>query len=136
MYRKIKPTTSSSTADTLVLLLPAQTRPASATGCPDPQALSTLLRASDTTLAPEQAHTLIHAKGKPARTLVIGLGEKNKITAQTLRLAAAKALRLLDAAKASSASIQTLGLPRKLDSDTVGRAIADGVSLANFTFNT
>ena len=136
MYPTIKTATESTPTDALVLLLPAGTKPAACPQYPDPQALAALLKATDSSLAVEEAHTLVHAKGKPARTIVVGLGEKKQITAQTLRRGAAKALRLLNAAKLGSATVKTVGLPAKLDDESVGRAIADGVSLANFTFDT
>lgn len=135
MYRTIK-STSSSTAQALVLLLPAGTKPATCPATPDPQALAAMLRAADTTLAAEQTRTIVHAKGTPGRTVIIGLGDKRNISAKTLRQAAAKALRMLHAAKLGSATIQAVGLPAKLDDDTVGQAIAEGMGLANFTFDT
>ena len=137
MYRSIKaaPGSSPASADALVLLMPAGTRPADAPACPDPEALARLLKQADFTLKPEQARTLYHAKGKPSRTLVIGLGERAKITADTLRRAGARAARALDAAKIGSAEVQTIKLPAELDAHTVGRSLADGMTLANFHFD-
>lgn len=137
MYRSIKlaPASSSIKCDAAVLLLPSKIEPGAIPDCPDPAALADLLRQSDSTLAPEWTRTLYHAKGtKPGRTLVVGLGDKAKITAQTLRKAAAKALRELDAAKINAASITPVGLPETLDDETIGQALADGMSLANFSF--
>lgn len=134
MYRSIKAATASARPQAHVLLLPAKTKAQDVPACPDPQALEQLLNQADTSLAPEWTRTLYHSES--SRTLVIGLGEADKIDADTIRRAAAKALRELNSAKLTSASIQTVGLPDTLDHHKIGRAIADGLSLANFTFDT
>ena len=136
MYRSIKPATApTSAADALVLLMPAGTKADAADRCPEPAALAALLKQADTALSPEETRTLVHAKGKTGRTLVVGLGDKAKVSAESIRRAAAAALRQLNAGKLGSAHIQALNLPAGLDAHTVGRAIADGLSLANFNFN-
>ena len=134
MYRKIKPAAASSpSADALVLLLPAKAKPTTAT--PDPEALSALLKQAEVTLEPGQTRTLYHAgRGKPGRTLLVGLGDVNMVTADTVRRAAAGALRELFAAKLTSARIVVEGLGKALDADQLGRAIGDGLALANFNF--
>ena len=134
MYRSIKAATASARPQAHVLLLPAKTKAQDVPACPDPQALEQLLNQADTSLAPEWTRTLYHSES--SRTLVVGLGEADKIDADTIRRAAAKALRELNSAKLTSASIQTVGLPDTLDHHKIGRAIADGLSLANFTFDT
>ena len=135
MYRSIKPATAAA-ADALVLLLPAGTPADAAPKCPEPQALATLLQQPDTTLGPEETRPLYHAKARPARTLVVGLGEKNSVTAESIRRAAAAAIRQLSAGKVASARFAAANLPDALDAHALGRAIADGLSLANFNFNT
>ncbi|MEO0474477.1 MAG: leucyl aminopeptidase family protein [Planctomycetota bacterium] len=136
MYRSIKAAPASAKPQAVVLLLPAKTKAADASGCPDPAALDGLLKQSDCSLAPEWTRTLYHSTGPVKRTLLVGLGESGKITADTLRKASAKALRELNNAKITSASIQAVGLPESLDAPSVGHAIADGMTLANFTFDT
>jgi len=135
MYRKIKPAPASTkSADALVLLLPAKAKPTAAV--PDADALATLLKQADVTLEPGQSRTLYSAgRGKPSRTLVIGLGDAKKVTADTVRRAAAGALRELFAAKLTSVSIVVDGLGKSLSADQLGRAIGDGLVLANFTFD-
>jgi len=133
MYRSIK--AGSAKPQAAVLLLPAKTRPADVPDCPAPDALADLLKQPDSELAPEWTRTLYHPSHPIKRTIVVGLGEQEKITADTLRVAAAKALRELDAAKITSASFTSVGLPVDLDGASVGHAIADGLSLANFAFD-
>lgn len=133
MYRSIKAATASTRPQALVLLLPAKTK-ALPTGLAS-DAVTDLLKQADTSLAPEWTRTLYHSDGPTKRTLVIGLGESDKIDADTIRNAAAKALRELNNAKITTASIHTVGLPESLDAPSVGHAIADGLSLANFTFD-
>lgn len=133
MYRSIKASAAATTPQATVLLLPANTKTVNLPDCPDNEALAHLLKQTDASLAPEWARTLYH--GDTKRTLIVGLGDVDKITADTLRNAAAKALRELDSAKITSASVQAVGLPESLDDHATGRAIADGLSLANFTFD-
>lgn len=133
MYRSIKAAAASTTPQATVLLLSAKTAATDLPDCPDNEALAQLLKQADASLAPEWTRTLYHGT---KRTIVVGLGESDKITANTLRNTAAKALRELNSAKITSASIQAVGLPIELDVATVGHAIADGLSLANFTFDT
>jgi len=135
MYRSIQTASKSAKPDASVLLMPAGTKASAAKTCVEPERLANLLSQPSTTLALEEAHSLDHLKGSPARTLIIGLGDKAKLTADSIRQAAAKALRLLDAGKVSVASIDAVDLPASLTDHAVGRAIADGLSLANFTFN-
>ncbi|MEM9346842.1 MAG: leucyl aminopeptidase family protein [Planctomycetota bacterium] len=135
MYRSIKAATVSARLQACVLLLPAKTKPADVPDCPDPDALADLLGLSDCGLAPEWTRTLYHPDAAVGRTLVVGLGEAHQVTADTLRKAAAKALRELDQAKLTSAGLHAVGLPDSLDDHTIGRALADGMSLANFTFD-
>jgi leucyl aminopeptidase len=136
MYRSIKlAPASTSAADALVLLMPAGTKDAADQPCPEPDALAARLAQPDAALKPEETHTLIHATGKPGRTLVVGLGEATSITADTLRRAAATALRQLEPAKLKSAALHAVGLPDELSPYTFGRAIADGLTLANFNFD-
>jgi leucyl aminopeptidase len=133
MYRSIK--AGATKPQAAVLLLPAKTKAKDVPSSPDPEALAGLLKQPDCELAAEWTRTLYHSSGPTQRTLVVGLGEAAKITADTIRIAAAKALRELDSAKITAASITTVGLPIDLDDATVGHAIADGLSLANFTFD-
>ncbi|MGB0768903.1 MAG: leucyl aminopeptidase family protein, partial [Phycisphaeraceae bacterium] len=102
---------------------------------PAPDALATLLNQSDCSLDAEWTRTLYHPDRKPGRTIVVGLGDKDKLGTDTLRRAAAKALRELDSAKLTAATIQAVDLPESIDDATVGRVIAEGISLANFTFD-
>lgn len=134
MYRSIK--AASAKPQAAVLLLPAKTKASDLPECPDPELLAGLLKQADCSLAPEWTRTLYHDDKPIKRTLVVGLGEASKITANTLRVAAAKALRELNSAKITSASITAGGLPIDLDDASVGHAIADGLSLANFHFDT
>ena len=136
MYRSIKAAPASAKPQAVVLLLPAKTKAKDLPDCPDAGALGELLKQSDCTLEPEWTRTLYHGVGPVKRTLVVGLGDADKITADTLRKASAKALRELNNAKLTSASIQAVGLPESLDAPSVGHAIADGMTLANFTFDT
>ncbi len=135
MYRSIKAASASAKPQAAVLLLPAGTKAADVAHCPDAPALEELLKQPDCELSPEWTRTLYHSDAPAKRTIVVGLGETGKIDATTLRLAAAKALRELDAGKLTSASVHAVGLPESLDGPTIGRAIADGMSLANFTFD-
>ncbi|MFN3166019.1 MAG: leucyl aminopeptidase family protein [Phycisphaeraceae bacterium] len=136
MYRSIKlAPTSAPAADALVLLCPAGTKADAEGRCPEPDALAALLKQADTALKPEETRTLIHAKARPGRTLVVGLGDKKAVTADTLRRAAAAALRQLEPAKIRSAAIHAVDLPDELGAHAVGRALADGLTLANFNFN-
>ena len=66
MYRSIKaaPGSSPASADALVLLMPAGTRPADAPACPDPDALARLLKQADFTLKPEQAPHALPRQGQ------------------------------------------------------------------------
>ena len=136
MYRSIKAAPATAKPQAVVLLLPKGTKLADAPDSPSPDALAALLNQPDSTLAAEWTRTLYHPAQRVGRTLVIGLGEADKLTADTLRKAAAKALRELNSAKITTASIHTAGLPIDLDDASVGHAIADGLSLANFTFDT
>lgn len=137
MYRKLKPASASSaSAQALVLLLPAKAQPTAQS--PDPAALSGLLKQADVTLEPGQTRTLYHAASagsKTTRTLVVGLGEAGKVTADNVRKAAAGALRELFAAKIESASFVVDGLGEALSAQQLGRAIGDGLVQANFTFD-
>ena len=131
MYRSIKAAPASAKPQAAVLLLPAGTK-----SLPDGLAsdyTSNILEQSDTSLALEWTRTLY--TGDSRRAIIVGIGDANKITADTLRQASAKALRELDKAKITTASIHTFGLPESLDDPSVGHAIADGLSLANFTFD-
>lgn len=135
MYRKIKPAPASAKAvDALVLLLPAKAAPPAEV--PDAEALASLLKQADVTLEPGQTRTLYHAgRSRPGRTILVGLGEAEKVTADTVRKAAAGALRELFAAKLGSVSIVVAGLGEALGADQLGRAIGDGLVLANFSFD-
>ena len=139
MYRRLKPATASTKPDAVAVFLTAKAKAApSAAGLPDADAVKSLLSRPGTSLDAGKVHTLYHAKpgkGKPAMTLVVGLGEKSKLTADALRLAAAATLRALDAGKASAVKIVTEPLASKLAGETAGNALADGMSLANFTFD-
>ncbi|MFK7788296.1 MAG: M17 family metallopeptidase [Phycisphaeraceae bacterium] len=136
MYRSIKAAPASAKLQAAVLLLPAKTQAQAVTGCPDAKALEQLLKQDDCGLAPEWTRTLYHSDASVPRTIVVGLGEAEKVTAETIRSAAAKALRELNNAKLTTASVQAAGLPEGLDAETVGQAIAEGMASANFTFDT
>ncbi|MEM1353365.1 MAG: leucyl aminopeptidase [Planctomycetota bacterium] len=135
MYRKIKPApVTSKPTDALVLLMPAKAEPTAAV--PDPLALASLLGQADVTLSPGQTRTLYHTgRSRPGRTLVVGLGEAEKVTADTIRRAAAGALRELFTAKLTSASFMVEGLGESMAGAQLGRAIGDGLALANFGFD-
>jgi len=140
MYRRIKPATASTTPDAVAVFLTAKAKapPAGGGGLPDADAVKRLLAGAGGSLEAGKVHTLYHGKpgkGKEGVTLVVGLGEKQKLTADALRLAAAAALRALDTAKAKAVKIVTEKLPSKLAGEAAGNAIADGLTLANFTFD-
>jgi len=131
MYRSIKPTAASTKTQAAVLFLPAGTKSLPPGLASD--YTSNILDQPDTSLALEWTRTLY--SGENRRVIIVGIGDTNKVTADTLRQASAKALRELDKAKLTTASIHIFGLNDSLGADTVGRAIADGMSLANFTFD-
>ncbi|XAM01696.1 leucyl aminopeptidase family protein [Phycisphaeraceae bacterium D3-23] len=138
MYRRIKPAAASTTTNAVAVLLTAKTKTPPA-GLPDPDAVKALLGRSSASLEAGKVHVLHHGKpggkGKPAMTLVVGLGDSAKLDADTLRLAGAAALRALDGEKAASVRVVSDKLPAKLAGETLGNALADGMSLANFTFD-
>ena len=136
MYRRIKAAASGTPKpEAVALFLPAGTKSPPA-GLPDAAAVKALLRRPGTSLEPGQVHTLYHDQAKPSMSLVVGLGNKTKLDADTLRLAAAAALRGLEKAKAGSVQIVCPGLPGRLAGEAAGSALADGMSAANFTFDT
>ncbi len=72
----------------------------------------------------------------PAGTqhLLLGLGKKDDLDPQTLRLIGARLIKCLDRLTAKSARLLiTEAIDRKkIDHETAGRAIAEGMALANF----
>ena len=135
MYQSIKAAPASAKPQAVVLLLPAKAKAKDVLDCPDAEALGELLKQGDCSLEPEWTRTLYHSTGPAKRTLVVGLGDADQITADTIRRASAKALRELNSAKLTAASVQIAGVPESLDAPSVGHAIADGMTLANFTFD-
>lgn len=73
----------------------------------------------------------------PERVYVIGLGDREKFTAEVLRAGVGRLVRAANAAKVTRLRI-VLGdvLHGLLDAEQVGHAIADGLGLAGFTFET
>lgn len=135
MYRRIKPATAGSAKpEAVAVFLTAKTKTPPA-GLPHADDVKQLLARATTSLEAGKVHPLYHGKAKPGLTLVVGLGDKTKLDADTLRLAGAAALRALDSAKAKSVKLVTDALPAKLADDTAGNAFADGMTLANFTFD-
>ncbi|MEM9415504.1 MAG: leucyl aminopeptidase family protein [Planctomycetota bacterium] len=134
MYRRIKPAASTAKPDAVAVLLTAKTKTLPA-GLPDADAVKALLARPSTSLDAGKVHILYHGKQKPALTLVVGLGDAGKVDADSLRLAGAAVLRTLHSEKVSAAKVVAGKLPAKLAGETVGNALADGMSLANFTFD-
>ncbi|HVP72935.1 MAG TPA: M17 family peptidase N-terminal domain-containing protein, partial [Phycisphaerales bacterium] len=69
--------------------------------------------------------------------IVLGLGKKDEFTADALRTAAARLIRRLDriAPKSTHLLIADTIPARRLDSESAGRALAEGLALANWRFN-
>jgi leucyl aminopeptidase len=135
MYQAIKAAPASTKPQAVVLLLPKGTKLADTPDGPAPDALASLLNQDDTGLACEWTRTLYHPDESAKRTIVVGLGDAEKITPETIRKASAKALRELDSAKLTSAAVKTANLPDALDAEALGQAVAEGMAQANFTFD-
>ncbi len=72
-----------------------------------------------------------------AEHLVLGLGKKSDLTADTLRIAAARLIKKLDrlAPKAVHLLIADSIPAKRIDLDAAGRAFAEGMGLANWRFD-
>ncbi len=82
------------------------------------------------------AVTTLYPAGKSRRIYVLGLGPRAKFSAETVRIAAAKALRAAFAAKLTRLTLDLLpGLEGQLNSNHAGRAVGDGLAIANFEFD-
>jgi leucyl aminopeptidase len=89
------------------------------------------------------ALTCLYPESGPKHLFVLGLGKSGKLKPDKLRTAAAKLLHAADSAQIKNLTLLTMpgiesGLKAKkasLDADAVGRALADGLMLANFTFD-
>jgi len=133
MYKSLKSSAAQSKPQAVFVLLPAGTKTPPA-GVPDAAALKALLRQAGTTLELGETHTLYGSGPKAQRSVVVGLGAKPAINADKLRRAGAAALRTLFRAKATSASVIVSTKDAGLDNATIGRSLADGMSMANFKF--
>ncbi len=69
-------------------------------------------------------------------TLVVGLGKREGVTAQTMRVAGAKALKALDRMRASAAAIDfdEGALAKDADRLALGQAFGDGAGMANWQY--
>lgn len=75
-------------------------------------------------------------RSKSVRLYVLGLGDRKGSVASALRIASAKLLRKAGEAKVSQLKLVLMaGLNGRLDAEDAGRAVADGLSTANFEFN-
>ncbi len=82
--------------------------------------------------------TLVHSLGKLAapRLMLAGLGKPEKVTADTVRNAAAEAMRRLRASGARSVAFAApAGGPGALDAATAAQAIAEGAVLGLYRFD-
>ena len=75
--------------------------------------------------------------GARDRLFVLGLGKPKGAVAEAMRIGMAKLFRAAQAAGVTRLSLRLVaGLAGCLDAESAGRAVADGLSIANFTFDT
>jgi len=80
---------------------------------------------------------LVHSLGKISakKILLLGLGKKENLKADTIRRLGAKAVKEAEKTKASTVSIMPIGLDRDIDPEVVGQCIMEGIMLALYKFN-
>lgn len=80
--------------------------------------------------------TLYGADDPNQRIFVLGLGDRERFNAETLRIGVARLARAAFAAKIERLELQLLvGLEGRLDPDPAGRAIGDALAIANFDYD-
>lgn len=80
--------------------------------------------------------TPLYPSQGPDRAWVVGLGKPTAMESNTLRLAGAKIIRAVRAAKLDRVHIVLDGLGDKVSGEDAARAISDGMALASFRFET
>ena len=81
------------------------------------------------------AITTVYSTDQKSRVLVVGLGSKDKFQNGTLRIAGSKIAK--EAAKSELTKIHlevAAGLGKVISADEASRALAEGMSLGNFSF--
>lgn len=81
---------------------------------------------------------IVYADGKiaPARVLLVGLGERKKLTADCIRKAAAIAANKAVTLKAASMTVAlNQQLPSKLTAETIGQAITEGLYFGSYRYD-
>jgi len=81
---------------------------------------------------------ILYTDGKiaPARVLLIGLGERKKLTSDCIRKAASVAANKAVALKASSLTVSLNSqLPAKLKAETIGQAITEGLYFGSYRYD-
>ncbi|MCX5661566.1 MAG: leucyl aminopeptidase [Planctomycetota bacterium] len=88
-------------------------------------------RGSVSVLYPDQSGA---AKGFE-RLFVLGVGDVDKFTLEGVRIAAAKLLRAAWTSKVTSVRLDVAAIAGDADLEAVGRALGDGLAIANFEFD-
>ena len=100
--------------------------------------ISAALKRSEFSAAKGVVTTLYSAasdRGEPARIFVLGLGDREKFNNESVRIAAARLLRAAYAANVERLNLLIQdAMEGRLDRNTSGRAIGDGLAMANFDF--
>jgi len=81
---------------------------------------------------------VIYTDGKiaPARVLLVGLGEKKKLTSDCIRKAAASASNKAVSLKVANLTVAlSQQLPAKLSGDTIGQALAEGLLFGGYRYD-
>ncbi|MBI4935356.1 MAG: leucyl aminopeptidase [Actinobacteria bacterium] len=103
-------------------------------GASVPAAVANSFETSDFSGAANQS-LMVYPKGRggPKRVLLVGLGARKGVTAESVRQAAATAIKQ---ARSAQAADITLGLPADmpLGGDEVGQALAEGLELGNYRY--
>lgn len=99
-----------------------------------PDALSSLFEKADFSGKPKQS-LLVYTQATiaPARVLLIGLGEADKVKADTYRNAAAIAVKKAIKLKVDQVAVDVVG-ESGLDAKTISQAIVEGMSLGSYRF--
>ncbi|MCP4709480.1 MAG: leucyl aminopeptidase [Planctomycetes bacterium] len=101
------------------------------------QAVTKLLKTGDFTANPNETTLLYHTGKLPCqRILLVGLGDKKSLKTNTLRQAAGTATRI--AGKLNNVKINLALHPiidTKIDPQTIGQALAEGIIIARYSFN-
>lgn len=99
-----------------------------------PEAVAELIEADDYKGNPKQT-ALIYPRGAvaPRRVLLVGLGKREELKANTLRQAAAIGVQQAQKLQAANVTIGVHG-PMSLDETLAGQAIAEGLALGAYRF--